>query len=203
MSPAALGFGEARIADNLGSSLIGDPTLTGRDLIWRYVGDKFDGSPIVGVGYGAIWQVGPELESALKELGIGWLLVNEAHNGYLEIAAQLGIVGICCLLIYVMATLLNVISYWAKLEQNSLCGAGALATYIFWGLILSNITESLYFQAGNGSSCIFIFLSAFVASRSKRSVMMSTAKGAPLNPELVRYRRPAQPANRSVAAGDL
>jgi O-antigen ligase len=165
--------------DNLLQMLVGDPTLTGRDQIWAYVESKFHASPIVGVGYGAIWQTGPALLSVFKELRIPF--VNEAHEGYLEIAAQLGIAGICCLSIYLTATLFNVTSYWARLEQNKLFGAGALATYIFWGMILYNVTESLYFQAGNGMSCMLIFLGAFVASRNKRSMMMSTAKGTPLN----------------------
>jgi O-antigen ligase len=155
--------------DELLQMVVGDPTLTGRDTIWAYAETKFDASPILGVGYGAIWQVGPAIVSALKQMKI-WNVINEAHNGYLEIAAQLGIVGICCLLIYLIATLFNVTWYWAKLEQNTLCGAGALATYFYWGLVLYNITESLYFQAGNGISCILIFLGAFAAGSSKRSI---------------------------------
>jgi exopolysaccharide production protein ExoQ len=159
--------------NDLLQTLVGDPTLTGRDQIWAYVETKFDASPIVGVGYGAIWQIGPTLQLAFKAMGL-WFVYNEAHNGYLDIAAQLGIAGICCLVIYLTATLFNVTSYWAKLEQNRLCGAGALATYIFWGLILCNITESIYFQTGGGIFCILIFFGAFAASRSKRSMAEAT-----------------------------
>jgi exopolysaccharide production protein ExoQ len=169
--------------DELLEMLVGDPTLTGRDQIWRYAATKFDGSPIVGVGYGAIWQVGPTIQLALQEMGL--LVFNEAHNGYLEIAAQLGIVGILCLLIFLIATLLNALSYWATIEKHTFCGAGALTIYFFWGLALYNITESFYFQAGIGSSGTLIFLGAFVASRNKRSMTMSTANGALPNPELV------------------
>jgi exopolysaccharide production protein ExoQ len=164
--------------DELLEMLVGDPTLTGRDQIWRYAATKFDGSPIVGVGYGAIWQVGPTIQLALQEMGL-FLVFNEAHNGYLEIAAQLGIVGILCLLIFLIATLLNALSYWATIEKHTFCGAGALTIYIFWGLLLYNITESFYFQAGIGSSGTLIFLSAFVASRNKRSMTISTANGGP------------------------
>jgi O-antigen ligase len=109
---------------------------------------------------------------------MGILLVfNEAHNGYLEIAAQLGIVGILCLLIFLITTLLNALSYWATVEKHTFCGVGVLTIYIFWGLGLSNITESLYFQAGLGSPGILVFLGAFVATRKTWSVTMSTAKG--------------------------
>ena len=154
--------------------LIGDPTLTGRDQIWRFAIGKFDTDPFLGVGYGAIWQVGLEIQLALRSMDL-YLVFNEAHNGYLEVAAQLGIVGVVCLLIFLVRTLLNSLSYWATVEKNTLLGAGAFTTYIFWALILSNITESLYFQAGIGSSSMLIFLGAFVANRNKRLVIVSTA----------------------------
>jgi O-antigen ligase len=164
--------------DELLEMLIGDPTLTGRDQIWRYAATKFDGSPIIGVGYGAIWQVGPTIQIALQEIGL-FLVFNETHNGYLEIAAQIGTVGILCLLIFLIATLLNALFYWATIEKHTFGGAGALTTYIFWGLVLYNITESLYFQAGIGTSGTLIFLGAFVASRNARSMTMSPANGMP------------------------
>jgi O-antigen ligase len=154
--------------DELLETLIGDPTLTGRDQIWRYAMNKFSGSPVVGTGYGAMWQIGPAIQLALRSMGL-YLVFNEAHNGYLEIAAQLGIAGLVCLLMFLVFTLRNSLSYWATIEKHTFCGAGAYTIYIFWGLALANITESIYFQAGIGGSGILIFLGAFVASRSKRS----------------------------------
>jgi exopolysaccharide production protein ExoQ len=155
-------------ANELLEALIGDPTLTGRDGIWRYAGSKFDSSPFVGVGYGAIWQVGPSIQDALKATGV-LLVFNEAHNGYLEVAAQLGIVGVLCLLVFLLVTLRNALSYWDKIEKHAFCGAGAYAVYVFWGLALCNITESLYFQAGLGSFATAVFIAAFIASRNRRS----------------------------------
>jgi exopolysaccharide production protein ExoQ len=160
------------------NSLIGDPTLTGRDQIWLYVTQKFNANPVLGVGYGAVWQVGPEIEAAMKRAGLIFVF-NEAHNGYLDIAAQLGALGVVCLVIFLIATLLNSLSYWATIEKNEFRGVGALTIYIFWALVLSNITESLYFQPGVGSSGVLIFLGGFVANRNKRLVMMSTANAGP------------------------
>lgn len=155
-------------------TLIGDPTLTGRDQIWRFAISKFNGDPVFGVGYGAIWQVGLEIQLALRAMGL-YFVFNEAHNGYLEIAAQLGIVGVACLLFFLVTTLLNSLSYWTTVEKNRLLGAGALTIYVFWALVLSNITESLYFQPGVGSSSILIFLGAFVANPNRRLVIVSAA----------------------------
>ncbi len=150
--------------EDLLQTLVGDPTLTGRDQIWAYAISKFDASPIVGAGYGAIWQIGPAIKLALREVGL-MMVFNEAHNGYLDIAAQLGIVGIVCLSFFLITTLFNALSYWTRIENNAFYGAGALTIYVFCGLILSNVTESMYFQAGIGNSGALIFLGAFAASR--------------------------------------
>jgi exopolysaccharide production protein ExoQ len=152
-------------SDELLEKLVGDPTLTGRDGIWNYAISKFDENPMGGAGYGAIWQIGAQIQPELKEMGI-FLLFNEAHNGYLEIAAQLGIIGTLCLVIFLGTTLLNTLWYWVKVEKHSFYGAGALSIYLFSGLALSNITESLYFQAGIGSFGILIFMAALVAGRT-------------------------------------
>lgn len=66
--------------------------LTGRVEIWlmalRYIGDNF----WLGSGYGSFWQVGPS--GPVFRYGAGWLhLMPNAHNGYLDLAVQLGIVG--------------------------------------------------------------------------------------------------------------
>lgn len=153
-------------ADEILEVLVRDPTLTGRDMIWRFASSKFDGSPLIGVGYGAIWQVGPQIEAALKEAGL-YFVFNEAHNGYLEIAAQLGIVGIICMAIFLAVSLVNAVSFWSTIEKNSFNGAGALTLYVFFGLLIFNVTESLYFQTGVGNFSTLIFLGAFLASRKK------------------------------------
>jgi exopolysaccharide production protein ExoQ len=170
-----LNWGPSELLNNL----IGDPTLTGRDQIWLYVTQKFNANPVLGVGYGAVWQVGPEIEAALKKAGLVFVF-NEAHNGYLDIAAQLGALGVVGLVIFLIATLLNSLFYWATIEKNEFRGAGALTIYIFWALVLSNITESIYFQPGVGGSGMLIFLGGFVASRNEQlAAIMSTAKAIP------------------------
>ncbi|HEX7895771.1 MAG TPA: O-antigen ligase family protein [Terriglobales bacterium] len=195
----ALGLLVAMIAlaiwpfDELLEVLVGDPTLTGRDGIWQYAISKFAASPIVGVGYGAIWQIGPTIQSALRDMGI-WMVFNEAHNGYLEIVAQLGVAGIICLLIFLTTTLRNAVSCWNTVENRALFGVGALTIYIFWGLVLSNITESLYFAAGLGYPGMLMFLAPLAASR------LATRRRAGSRRELsgVGARQPAHLAYRSL-----
>jgi len=110
-----------------------------------------------------------------------FLVFNEAHNGYLEITAQLGIIGALGLLMFLATSLFNTFSYWVTLERLSFHGAGALMVYLFAGLALSNITESLYFQAGMGSFGTLIFLAAFVAGARYRAPLTASHK-AHINP---------------------
>ena len=76
--------------------LTGDPTLTGRTQLWQYVLSRWEESPYLGQGYGALWQVGPETGGLFAQAHVGWVM-NEAHNGYLDVLAQIGIIGLLVL----------------------------------------------------------------------------------------------------------
>jgi exopolysaccharide production protein ExoQ len=65
-----------------------DPTLTDRTLIWKtLLGMNIN--PILGTGYDSVW-LGPRLQWIWQRLGV----LNEAHNGYLEVYLNLGLVGL-------------------------------------------------------------------------------------------------------------
>ncbi|MEQ9314839.1 MAG: O-antigen ligase family protein, partial [Henriciella sp.] len=68
-----------------------DATLTGRTDIWSALFSAINDRPWFGYGYGAFW--GAESEPAYKvRLATEWL-VPTAHNGWLETALSLGLVG--------------------------------------------------------------------------------------------------------------
>jgi exopolysaccharide production protein ExoQ len=67
------------------TSLVGrDATLTGRTDIWVGLVPLAERNPILGCGFGGIWTSRTEAAA----------MVNEAHNGYLEVLLQLGLVGL-------------------------------------------------------------------------------------------------------------
>ena len=81
--------------------VFGDPTLSGRDRIWQYTISKFESGPLGGVGYGALWSVGPRQNSVFAD----WQIlgaINEAHNGYLDILSQTGVVGLLLLVAFLL-----------------------------------------------------------------------------------------------------
>lgn len=98
-----------------------DPTLTGRTDIWAAVLRQSAKHPLTGYGYAVFWT----LESApanwiRKETG--WL-VPTAHNGWLDILAQLGWIGVgLCAVILGGALLVGLLrfqrlrdGYWAPI----------------------------------------------------------------------------------------
>jgi O-antigen ligase len=74
-----------------------DATLTGRTVIWEGVLLALDGSGFAGGGYGAGWSiVGPRL-TALTGIEVG-----HAHNGFLDLAVDVGFVGLGMTLLFML-----------------------------------------------------------------------------------------------------
>jgi exopolysaccharide production protein ExoQ len=79
-----------------------DPTLTGRTEIWRVVWQLVESNFWFGYGWNA-WALGNPVGDSLRSaLGFN---VTHAHNGYLNVALELGIVGLA-LLVWLLVLLL-------------------------------------------------------------------------------------------------
>lgn len=121
--------GSGKLASAVGK----DPTLTDRTKIWSFVLDMHT-NPIVGTGYESFW-LGPRLEWFWKMSGLGGL--NEAHNGYLEIYLNLGIIGLLLMSGFMIASYRNISKQFAV---NSSIASFNLA---IWAIMLFyNVTEA-------------------------------------------------------------
>jgi exopolysaccharide production protein ExoQ len=79
-----------------------DPTLTGRTEIWRVVGQLIESNLWFGYGWN-VWAIGNPVGDSLRTaLGFN---VTHAHNGYLNVALELGLVG-ALLLVWLLLLLL-------------------------------------------------------------------------------------------------
>ena len=88
----------------LSNILYGDPTFTGRSVIWEFIKTEIAHRPLLGWGYQSFWLVGPDAPSILN--APGWVKdMPNAHNGYLDTMVELGYVGYALLLGFVIATL--------------------------------------------------------------------------------------------------
>lgn len=79
------------ILDMLGK----DPTLSERTVIWAAVWEEIVKRPILGYGYAAFWT---GLNGAsLNVILVAGFLLGQSQNGFLDVCAQMGLVGLAIL----------------------------------------------------------------------------------------------------------
>jgi O-antigen ligase len=139
--------------------ITGDATLTGRVDVWQYALSRWQESPYLGRGFGAMWQVGPQEGAYLSAGHLNWVM-NEAHNGYLDVLAQTGIVGAVLLGIYLCAAL-SILFFAREERANALNSWKWFCSYVILGVLFHNLTESSFVTAGSGAWILFV---AVVAS---------------------------------------
>jgi len=113
-------------------------TLTERTDIWQMV-IRLTPNRWIGTGYESFW-LGPRLDTMVANV-THWWVPNQSHNGYLEIYANLGWVGVGCLAVVLLWGYRKVIR---ALRQN-LPASNLMLAYFLAGLIF-NLTEAAFFR---------------------------------------------------------
>jgi O-antigen ligase len=109
-------------------------TFTGRTAIWQQV-LQVDVNPLVGAGYSSFWQ--PERSEKLsKALGFYYPL-QEAHDGYIEVYLNSGLIGLAILAIFLRDSASRIIR---RIRTGDSCEAFRFAVLV--GAVFYNITES-------------------------------------------------------------
>ena len=112
-----------------------DATLTGRSEIWKAV-LRIHTNPLIGTGYESFW-LGPRLARVWETAGA----VNEAHNGYLEVYLNLGLIGDFLVFLFLIASYRIICK---KLSPDF--GLGSLALGMWTVMLFYNMTESAAFN---------------------------------------------------------
>ncbi|HEY9651412.1 MAG TPA: O-antigen ligase [Coleofasciculaceae cyanobacterium] len=92
-----------------------DSTLSGRTEIWNAVIEQIWKRPWFGYGYQAFWQ--DEGGAELVWITIRYR-VAQAHNGFLNIGAELGLLGLACFVLSIIFTFIRAIK-WARLTKTA------------------------------------------------------------------------------------
>ena len=154
----AFGFGfNGEMASRLGR----DATLTDRTIIWNAV-LSINTNPLVGTGYESFW-LGPRLERVWQAAGH----VNEAHNGYLEVYLNLGLIGLALLIGFVIASYRHIC--------RMLAGGSILASFslALWTIMLFyNMTEAAF--KSQLMWLIFLLIAIAVPGRAENLVRCAT-----------------------------
>jgi O-antigen ligase len=139
-------------AETLLGSIGKDTTLTGRTDLWPLVWELIWKRPWLGYGYGALW-LGWDSETAYIWWATTWAAPN-AHNGFLELLLQLGIVGLSIFLLGFCTISVKALA-WIRLCRSR-------TSEVFWPIaymaytILSNLTEAEVLLQNSLSWVLFV-----------------------------------------------
>ena len=122
-----------------------DMTLSGRVPIWEYVGTEIDKKLFLGYGFAAYWIMGSTRILLFADYFEGFK-VNQAHNGYLEIVLQLGVIGFIFFLFLLSAYIYRMF----KVNSN-------LIIIVLISMLTLNFTESVLFKVGLGVTTFYFF----------------------------------------------
>lgn len=109
-----------------------DATLTGRDVIWRFTVQQWSTRPVLGWGYSAFWSS----QDALIQQHLGWN-PSYSHNGFLEVALSLGLLGDFLIIGLLVSTL--ILALRVARFQSELAGTWLLLLLLV--VLLHDVTE--------------------------------------------------------------
>lgn len=140
-------------------SLGREMTLTGRDDVWEAVLKRAAESPVLGVGYESFW-LGERLEQLWIELPFG---PNQAHNGYIEVYANLGIIGLGVALLLLCALFYRVTRALDGETNPAVLAVAMCAVFLFYNLTEAAIKSHSVWYA-------YLLLTMSVSARRERAV---------------------------------
>ncbi len=147
------------------TSLGKDPTLTGRTPMWGFVISKLMERPLFGYGREAFWAPNSSfaIEAGRTVTTGGWITPH-AHNGFLDIALDVGLIGLLLFLITFVITFARSLkqAYTAQFPEEM----WSLAFLSF--LVMNNVTESFLLRGANLYWVLYIS-TAFTLSQKQFS----------------------------------
>lgn len=134
--------------------------LTGRTEIWEIL-LRWDVNPILGMGFESFW-LGERLDRLAVILP--GLILNEAHNGYLETYIQIGLLGLFFTATMVIATYRK--AHWSLLDGTPFARfrLAYLAAFLVY-----NWTEALFRTHGFAFFIFFLIAIDYVRADSEAS----------------------------------
>ena len=151
--------------------LYGDPTFTGRSIIWEFVDSEIAHRPLLGWGYQSFWLVGPDAPSIVN--APGWVKeMPNGHNGYLDVKVELGYAGYALFMAFIITTLHAI----GRVADRAPIRAWLLLTLTLQ-IIITNGLESIWMRGFEMLWIVFVILVAEIG-RYWRPVPATTAQAS-------------------------
>lgn len=125
-----------------------DADFSHRDLVWRFALELFSRNPFLGYGYEVFWT-GPAGELFLRTAGFA---VSHAHNGYLQLALDAGVVGVVLLVCAIAVSLYRALRLLGRHRASAAWMVGFIAFYI-----VASATESHAWKTNGFLTLLFVY----------------------------------------------
>lgn len=158
------------------SSITGkDATLTGRTAIWSILGDHMRLHPFLGTGYAAYWTAVPTAGTDAYEFvrRLGSFFPGSAHNGYFDVANDLGWAGLACLFAYAIRQVRQSLQLLACERPQ-----GLLYLAVFFQQAITNLSETHWFSV-QSVDFVVMTLTTTALARSLLEQRLRAAFGEP------------------------
>ena len=130
-----------------------DPTITGRTHIWGVALNRFMERPLLGYGRGAFWA--PNSRYAIEAgnaIGPGGWIPPHAHNGLIDLALDVGLIGVLIFLVCYFKTFTEALK--RAYANNNTENIWPLGYLIF--MTMNNVTENCLLYLTNVYWVLFI-----------------------------------------------
>ena len=178
-----IGIGVASFNDLL-LSMGRDTTFSGRTKLWEAaVTVASDHHPWLGSGYRDFW-LGPAAADVGRYLASWAKVPGHGHNGYLDTWLELGWVGLTLLLLFIVRTLLSVLSTSIREPKSNIWAIFAVFCMIF---IVNNISATVAFRHTD-IAWVLVILASLYTARPNGHVIQRRSNPVPLQslPQMVK-----------------
>lgn len=145
-----------------------DATLTGRTDLWPSLLEMWQEQPILGYGYSGFWAGwdGPSAE-IWKEF---FWHPRHAHNGFLQVLLELGVVGVGLFMLRFIAAFPTAIAWVRSTKQAADLWPLIYLPFMF----LSNIAESVVLAQNNIFWILYVALLCSLTGRSSSPIPLAS-----------------------------
>lgn len=137
-------------------------TLTGRSFLWQLMFAEIERHKWLGIGFGGFWM-GLDGPSAPIIARLNWGPPSQAHSGFIDVANELGMVGIGLLALLIVFHARKLLTLWSESSQREMAFHSALlvaalvinyaetsllrTTHLWWVVLCASIVE-IHFRFG-------------------------------------------------------
>lgn len=136
-----------------------DVTFTGRTTIWQFVVDSLQGHWLLGFGFHSFWSIG-SLAPNLAAQDHFIRLLNQAHNGFLDLILSVGLAGLgllLCAFVQAAASMSRIRARWPVVH----CICWMLLIFS----LIHNMSESSFFR-GYSPPWLFLLFAMLIPARA-------------------------------------